>query len=349
MGLRPTDTGMAIYKKQNPCHDWKTGNVGIHISLDGKTHVLATIVHSFDNKSPYSLEYKDEKLFLKKCEKTVLQVKEVPMPEWYRKKTSTEIPMASIFLHEGKSFIHQAYTGCDYPSKGTGCKFCATGSRWNIGTSREIGETVTAAVNENSKYHVCLGGGTRLPLLRNIDYFLECTNEIRKRNPKVPIWIEMVPPEYDSDIERMIESGATSFGFNIELWDETLREDVCPGKSQVPIKRYIEAAKKVTALLGSNRVGSVLIVGIEPIENSIVGSDTLAANGIQPCIIPFKPWDKTELTNYSLCTPDNFINVSEKAVAAMIKNNLNPNKNQGCLLCEGCGIDHDLYDLKMKN
>lgn len=347
MGIRRNEIAESIYQKQNPCHDWKTGNVGIHISLEGGSHVLVTVSHSFDQKSPYSLQNSDENLVLLNEETVVGQVNKVPMPNWYSENTTTGALMPTFFLHEGKAFLHQAYSGCDYHSIGLQCKFCGTGPVWKIGEPIEIGETVTEAVKENPNYHVCIGGGTRLPLNRNVDYFSECASEIRKRNSKVPIWIEMVPPESNEAIKQLTDVGATSFGFNIEIWDNNLREEICPGKSKISRNRYLEAMKKALSILGPNRVGSCLLVGLEPIKSSIEGATTLSSIGVQPCMLPFKPWDKSLYCNRSFCNPEDLIKVSRAAVRAMIENKIYPEKNQGCLLCEGCTIDHDIYALEI--
>jgi hypothetical protein len=265
MGLRPTKTAEIIYRRQNPCQDWKTGNVGVHFAFGSESHVLATVTHSFDQLSPYSIEEFDRVLVLLRENSIVANIKEVPMPHWYYKKVSTDVPMPTYFLHEGKKFLHQAYTGCDYHSIGLQCGFCSTGSKWKIGTPIEVAETVDEACKENNTYQVCLGGGTKIPIKHNIEYFSKCASEISKRHPYVPIWVEMNPPETDDDIDTLIKSGVTSFGFNIEIWDDTLRQEICPGKSKISKKRYIDAMKYALSVVGSNRVGSVLLAGIEPV------------------------------------------------------------------------------------
>lgn len=174
MGIRFNSVARDIYRRQNPCFDTKTGNVGIHLALDGQRHVLVTVSHAFDQESPYFLANHENQLVLMKEGKVVSQVTETPMPNWYSKKTTTGNPMPSFFLHEGKSFLHQAYSGCDFHSLELACRFCGTGSSWKIGTPIEVGETVAAAIEENQEYHVCLGGGTRMPGKRNIDYFADC-------------------------------------------------------------------------------------------------------------------------------------------------------------------------------
>ena len=67
MGLRYNEVAEAIYHKQNPHQDWKTGNVGLHISLENGSHVLVTVSHSFDQKSPYSIGLRKEQLVLLKA------------------------------------------------------------------------------------------------------------------------------------------------------------------------------------------------------------------------------------------------------------------------------------------
>lgn len=155
----------------------------------------------------------------------------------------------------------------------------------------------------------------------------------------------MTPPENDSDILQLIKLGANSFGFNIEIWDDALRKEICPGKSSISKKRYLAASRKVLNVLGTNRVGSCLVVGLESIDSSTEGAKTLTENGIQPCILPFKPWDKSSFKNMTHCKSDDLIQVSKSATEAMIKNRISPSANQGCLLCDGCTIDHDMYEL----
>lgn len=353
-GIRPNDVAKTIYNKQNPCGDWKTGNVGLHISLENDSHVIVTVSHAFDNKSPYHIEYEDKDLVLikndkKNGRKVVKRIKEVQMPNWYQKETTTNKKMPSIFLHEGRVYLHQTYSGCDYHRMGLLCKFCGTGPSWRIGTPMEIADTVEEAFKENKDYHVCLGGGTRLPLEKNVEYFSQCAREIRKRNSNAPIWIEMVPPKTDEGIYDLIDSGATSFGFNIEIWDDKLRKEICPGKSQVSKERYLDAMKTVSDRLGPNRVGCCLLVGLEPINSSIEGARVLPSIGAQPCMLTFKPWDKSMFYDYPPTDPKYLIEVSYATANAMRENNISPESNEGCLQCEGCTLDHDIYNLLRNN
>jgi hypothetical protein len=146
LGLHATPAARTLFSIQNPCGDWKTGNVGLHLRLPGSSHVLVTMSHTFDRRSPYSLHADGGTIILHKGDNPVSPVEPVQMPHWYSQKTSTGSPMASHFLHEGRAYLHQAYTGCDFHRDNVGCQFCGTGSEWRIGTPLEVAETVDAAL-----------------------------------------------------------------------------------------------------------------------------------------------------------------------------------------------------------
>ncbi len=345
LGIHRTKSADNIFKMQNPGNDWKTGNVGIHIVLENGSYVLVTMSHSFDQCSPYHIENDNgDKVFqLYKDNSRIMTINSVLMPQWYLKKTQTGKNMSSVFLHEGRVFLHQTYRGCDFHRMGLPCKFCGTGIEWDIGSPIEIADTVEEAYNKNQKYQVCLGGGTRIPFENNIEYFLDCVSNIRNRVKNIPIWLEMVPPDSDNDIERLVNAGVTSFGFNVEIWDEILGQEICPGKYK--LSKYLSAMKIALSLVGSNRVGSCLIIGIQPVKEAIQGVIKLATIGVQPCIVPFKPWDGSLLKEYPQCKPSELIGVSKIAAKTMLDNNISPDQNQGCMKCESCTIERDIYKL----
>jgi hypothetical protein len=349
LGLSPTRDARRFYISQNPHGDWKTGNVGLHILLNGQTYVLVTITHRFDTASPYAVQFKDNRWMLLRKSRKVATIEMVPPPDWYHFQTSTGKKASTIFLHEGSSFLHMDYVGCDLFRIGKPCKFCGTGGTWHVGSPEEIGEVVEAALRESNNYQVCLGGGTRLPLSKDTDYFTKCLIEIRKRVPDVPIFVEMVPPDTNEQIEKLVNAGATSFGFNLEIWDDKLRQEICPGKATISKRRYLGAMKYALKLIGPNKVGSCLIVGLEPIESSIEGARTLASEGIQPCMLIFKPWDRSVFRNRERCNPKDVLQVGEEVAQAMLEYAIDPRQNHGCLKCEACTVEHDIMELIRKD
>lgn len=345
LGLKPDVNSISLYNYQNPDAIWKTGNNGCFLSFDN-TQVLATIVHNRNRTSPFSFSIKDK--CIKQGEKIVKSNVVAPLyPEWYKSKLPTEKMFSEVFLLEGERFFHQAYKGCDYMACGKGCKFCSTGSRCEKEVSPiDIGEAAAIIDNHFDDAHICLGGGTYLPVSHNVKYFSECIKEIRKRNEKIPIWIEMVPPTKE-ELNMLIDLGATAFGFNIEIWDDVKRKKYCPGKYSISKSHYLDILEYAAGVL-PNRVGSCLIVGLDTPQNLHLGIDALASIGVHPCLLPFKPFDGSETANECLCDYKELIELSYYSVEQIHNNGLDLLKNQGCLLCDCCTVMHDIWRKKYR-
>ena len=90
---------------------------------------------------------------------------------------------------------------------------------------------------------------------------------------------------------------------NIEIADENLRKFICPGKSEISLDRYFSAMEKAVSLLGIGNVSSVLLAGIQPVEDIIRLGKELIEIGVIPTIMPFKPLDDCLMKNYGLTNP----------------------------------------------
>lgn len=343
-GIRPDANAGMFYREQNPYLLGKSGTVGVHLVLDGLTSALVSMSHEFNRHSPYHLLREGDEWYIARDGHIVISATPISMPQWYGKTTSRNTPMTDVFLFEGYHYFHIAYEGCDLFLTGKQCKFCSTGRKWHRIDPRDVGEVVEAAYLENPEGHVCLGGGTRWAKDKGSRYFTRCVSEIRKRVPSIPIWIEMVPPDKDEDIQLMIDAGATSFSFNIEVWDDEIRSQVCPGKSTICKERYLEALRYVNTALGPNKSGSILIVGLEPMGRTIEGIKALIEAGVKPSVAPFKPWDGAVFQSRAPASPEEVIEVSRITARLMREHNVDPRQNQGCNDCHGCAVEDDYFE-----
>lgn len=341
-GILANGLAEQIYEHQNPSEMHKQGRYfGIMIKLDDKVSVLANVLYENTEKVGYKLVGNLKELFLSDINDNIIcRVIYIDPPKWYEKKTSTNKKTSEIFIDEGENYLHMTYTGCDYNKCNLKCKFCGCGERINESTAEEIAEVVDFAKDER-RYHVCLGGGTYLPLPKSTDNFLNIIGKIREKVQDIPIWVEMVPPT-EKEIKMLVEKGATSFGFNIEIYDEKLRREICPGKGAISIDEYIKRGVYANELLGGNKVGSTLICGIAPVESIKRGIEDLTKNKIHPCILAFRPSENSEFASLEECDTNTFYECSKYASEKMLEENLDIFKNEGCLLCEYCTIMHDL-------
>lgn len=349
-GVQQNDYVKNLYLLQNPQNVWKTGNNGIFITINN-LDVLIGINHKANRDSAYKIVCEKNELFLTKYDiKLNVNIRPLEFPKWFFTKIPelNNISFSEYFVYEGNGFLHLAYKRCSFSYKEK-CKFCSTQRGKGKGEQnvKEICyalSTVLPQIPDN--IHICLGGGTYIPFEENVEYFSAIIKHIRKYNTKIPIWVEMVPPRLE-DIERLIDDGATAFGFNIEIWNNDLRHKICPGKSQISKEHYLEACKFVLDKLGGNSVGSCLIVGLDSYESTKHAIDVLVKSGIEPCILPYKIYNRTNLDGYEVaCSYEyDFYRLSQYASQTAKKEGIIFSENQGCLKCTCCTIMHDFQNI----
>lgn len=358
-GVRPNDYSCELYCLQNPKNITKTGNNGIFLTVNG-LDVLVGINHTVNADSPYIFEKNGNDYILSKNGKCIsAAIEPIHIPDWafypvhvhsstYNKfNDDSNDQFSNYFVYEGHGYIHLAYKACSF-NDCEKCRFCSVKRREDGADNSS--EDICNALRDVLKFipdtvHICLGGGTYIPFSKNVEYFEDIAKLIRSEGKKNPIWIEMIPPEIDQ-IQRLIDAGATSFGFNIEIWDNDTRKILCPGKSAVPKEQYISAFKYVIDVLGADRVGSCLIVGLDKRENLISAIDELLEMGVQPCILLFKDYD-TQMDDISIPVQylRDFYFISKYAAEKAKMRNMYFKNSQGCLKCNCCTIMHDLQNI----
>ena len=347
-GVQPNEASKSLYYAQNPKNITKTGNNGIFLTVDG-LDVLISINHQANTHSPYVFElHKDKYILTKYGKEIVVDIAPILLPDWavhpIQSNKQLDDQFANYFVYEGHGFIHLAYKSCSFCPEEK-CKFCSVNRREEFvdNSPQAICNAISEVIDDiPDDVHFCLGGGTYLPFEKNIEYFKSIVSFIRNKGKKNPIWIEMIPPS-DEQIQELIDAGATSFGFNIEIWNNSNRKKICPGKSRLSKERYINACKYVVDKLGPDSVGSCLIVGLDSRENIVEAIDVLLDVGVQPCILLYKDYD-TNLGGYEL-PPQylrDFVFLSKYAAEKAKGKNMLFKKSEGCLKCNCCTIMHDL-------
>lgn len=351
-GVHPNNDAYKLYAKQNPDAIRKTGNNGIFLSIN-ELDILVTINHKQNKISPYEFIISDGVAKLYKYGIPLdIDISVLHFPDWmYRPiHNLNDNLLSEYFVYEGRKYMHLAYKSCSFDDTQR-CKFCGTARRNenddNINkdpTAEEICQAIFERYMDiPDDVHFCLGGGTYLPLENNVEFFSTIIKGIRSVLPKNPIWVEMVPPKI-SEIDRLISEGATSFGFNIEVWDEEQRRKICPGKSLYSRREYLNACKHVIDKLGSGSIGSCLIVGLDSYEHIKEGIDTLIDIGVEPCVLPYRKYDySNSMKGIDLPTEYfyDFVELSKYSARECWKHGIVFHEFQGCLQCPCCTIMHD--------
>jgi len=190
-------------------------------------------------------------------------------------------------------------------------------------------------------YELNFSSGTILTEDKSANYYIEVLQELKGLNlKKVPyISVEITPPDKDYYIQALADIGVTALIMNIEIVDEKLRKIICPGKSEVSIKRYIGAMQNAVQILGRGNVASVLLAGIQPAEDIINMGRKLIEIGVIPTIMPFKPLDDCAMKKEKITNPKELLFISERLESQMVKSGLNPRSQYGCTRCGGCSLE----------
>jgi radical SAM protein (TIGR04043 family) len=304
----------------------------------GKYPVNVAVRERFVKDSPFSFSFLEKKIL--KNGNPFLDVEDIPEPEWYGLK-----------LPDGKSFnqvVQVHFTDilasalsdfCIFKAEGKGCKYCAlrTGPASRNKDPKDIAYCV--AHLEGAGLHFSelnLNAGTLPGEDRGAGLYLKTIQEIRKVS-NIPIAAQICPPEDFRWIKDLYEAGLNTISFNLEVYDEQCRKEICPGKSAIPRERYFEAMEYAVKLFGRNQVSSWLIIGLEPVESTIAGSDPIAAIGAIPFVSVFRPLTGTELENKLPPAVDDVVRVFKKIGEILKKYQLDPkDSTNGCVRCNCC-------------
>ena len=97
-------------------------------------------------------------------------------------------------------------------------------------------------------------------------------------------------------IQRFVDAGVTGFSFNLEIFGQESASHIIPRKralSFLHLPRTIEAA--LEGVGGGGRVRSLVVIGLENVEDTLRGIDYLARLGCEPVLSPFRPSRNTAL------------------------------------------------------
>jgi hypothetical protein len=150
--------------------------------------------------------------------------------------------------------------------------------------------------------HILISGGTPLP--DDYAYVREVYEAVITTFPDVAVDIMMVPLHEVLDIDRLAALGLAEVSINLEVWgDETARR-VMPRKHKQGRQHYLDYLEHAARILGGGRVRSMLMLGLEPLDDCLEGVEAIAALGCVPVLSPFRPDPSTPLRHWPVPTAD---------------------------------------------
>jgi hypothetical protein len=309
-----------------------------------------------NSRSDYKVHAKKHTLVLNKGEIEICEVRWLPRPAYYNKKTSAGNQMVKVGQTGGEDclfFCYQNY--CSHFSKGEQCLFCnlvSTSQTYNSVLKKkdteEIGEVAKAAFAEGQVRHILLTGGC-FNHQKELDLVSEILKSIREHTGKerVPGTILPSPAKTREDIQRYHESGIQAIGFSMEIWDEKLYQAICPGKSAgMSHEAFVKSIENAVKIFGAGQVYGVLVMGLEPRQSFLEAIRTLSGLGAN--IVPFvwSPNPGSKLEGHRAPTSRWYVETIQEAAEIVQSARVPAGTENHCYRCDGNSLLHDALRLK---
>lgn len=177
------------------------------------------------------------------------------------------------------------------------CKFCNLPYEFRYRTKRVDGivDSVRRAVEDpiQPAHHVLISGGT--PKSQDVEYVRDVYRAVLEAFPDLAIDIMMVPRDDLLDPVWLGEMGVNELSVNLEIYNEDLGRKLMRQKAAQGLDTYLRYLERASEVLGGFRVRSMLMVGLEPMEDTLAGVRAIAERGAVPVLSPFRPDPATPL------------------------------------------------------
>lgn len=177
------------------------------------------------------------------------------------------------------------------------CKFCNLPYEFRYRTKRVAGlvDAVRVALDDpfQPASHVLISGGT--PRDADIGYVRDVYESVAASFPGLPVDVMMVPIDHLMDVRWLAAIGVSEVSVNIEVFNREIAHTLMRKKANQGLDHYLDYLEDAVTVLGGERVRSMLMVGLESMEDTLRGVDAIATRGATPVLSPFRPDEATPL------------------------------------------------------
>lgn len=317
---------------------------GSQILLENDFVVNIPINEKFVFKySPFELSRMYDEWFITKDGSPIMKCTPLLMPDWVNISLNDSIKIGDIVRpHSNTTLFCTPIKKCVFDKLNKKCKFCTffeNGiiSGFNLDLIREAFQTIFSRTSDYKE--VAIGGASSSLVDFGVSYYSKVVKIIKRLWPDIRISVEIIPPQNLDLLYDLSSAGVDSVIMNIEIFDDEVRQRICPGKSRVPKSHYFKAWKRSLDIFGGNRVSSILIVGLENKKSTIKGAKKMLGMGVTPTLIPFKPYDACELNYLPPVAPEYYLSVCREIFSDGGEKKVNPLRQPGCTRCGGCSLE----------
>lgn len=232
-------------------------------------------------REPYVVDVVDDKIVLTDDGKVIDEVEYWPKADYFDKTTSSGTPMWKVFSARPQRLDIAPNRHCHFWDKpGNGCKYCPIGalskdlkdSEKNVTVNvNDVYETVKEALKKKGRFsQFVLTAGSILSgkelLDDEVDLYIKVLKEIGKNFKADKFPSQLIGTAYNErQLKRLHEeTGLMSYTSDIEVLNEEIFNEVCPGKAEfIGYKEWKNRLFKAVGIFGKGRVNTGIVAGVE--------------------------------------------------------------------------------------
>jgi hypothetical protein len=248
---------------------------------------------NFVSAPSFDLDFEDSG-FVIRSDGEAFPVRPLPVPGYHDEKNSSEEPYTSYAITHADRVRISPIQGC-----GMVCTFCDLPYQVRYRRMRVDGlvDSVARALEDRTlpARHVLISGGT--PREEDFDFLKTVYQAVGTGFPGISVDVMMVPVPGLLDLQQLQQAGIHGLSINLEIYNLEIAYKMMRPKYNLGRDFYLDFIARAVADFGPGKVRSLLLVGLEPLEDTLAGVEALAERGCDPVLSPFRPDPHTPLRN----------------------------------------------------
>jgi hypothetical protein len=233
-----------------------------------------------------------------------------PATRFYGQQTRSGFPYRMMGVLQGLDVVSFPYLWpCQFALGGQPCHFCYQGNMTlamkqavqpppPIASPEDVAEAVEFCVREEGVRDVQLTGGSEVDSARGevplaVEILAAIERRVGLKNIPGEIYVYTSAPKDPGAVDALFEAGADRVAYDLNVWDEGIFEEACPGIFRhIGRKTQLRALEYAADRHGPNKVCSAFVIGLEPLESLLAGAEYVACRGIVPLFSIWLPHNR---------------------------------------------------------
>lgn len=248
-----------------------------------------------NKESKYELDAIDGNFIIIDSDGNKIDAKVITPPDYMKDEIIIDNKSITCYVNTYTDRVRiQLLSGC-----ANTCKFCnAKEFNYEFNSIEGLDKALQIALSQSEVRHALLSSGNA-KYGEDLERLTEMYKFFCQKYKGLDIDL-MTPPrgfksykateEYKDYLKYLKEIGIYGLSINMELNNPDMLALYCPEKAMIGQENYLDFIEAAVEIFGKDKVRSLLIVGLEPLEETLKGVEKLAMRGCNPVLSPLFPY-----------------------------------------------------------